>query len=92
MSLGLLTGYGSGSESDNEEEIPAATTTSESTHNRLKLLAGPPPPPPPQPTEPLHNPLAHQSKKQKTIPGMSKKEMETMMKNAKVLNYLVVII
>ena len=86
MSLGLLTGYGSGSESDNEEEIPAATTTSESTHNRLRLLAGPPPPPPPQPTEPLHNPLAHQSKKQKTIPGMSKKEMEMMMKNAKWLD------
>jgi len=98
MSLGLLTGYGSGSDSDNEEEnlsIGAAqgSTERESVHDRLKFLAGglslPPPPPPPPPSdkiEPLPNPLAQQAKKQKTIPGMSKKEMELMMKNAKWLD------
>ena len=94
MSLGLLTGYGSGSDSDNEEENPSPGAAPDNTvHDRLKLLAGglglPPPPPPPaeEPEpEPLPNPLAHQSKKQKTIPGMSRKEMELMMKNAKWLD------
>ena len=88
MSLGLLSGYGSGSESDNEEESPAGgVVESQSVQDRLRLLVAPPPPPPPPPpeeSEPLHNPLAHKAKKQKTsIPGMSKKEMEMMMKNAK---------
>jgi len=89
MSLGLLSGYGSGSESEGDEEVPTGGRSQDnnSVHDRLKLLAAsslalPPPPPPPEP-EPLPNPLAHKAKKQKTIPGMSKKEMEMMMKNAK---------
>ena len=94
MSLGLLSGYGSDSESE-EEEVPPGGRSDDtnSVHDRLKLLAAsslalpPPPPPPPEPEpEPLPNPLAHKSKKQKTIPGMSKKEMEMMMKNAKWLD------
>ena len=92
MSLGLLSGYGSGSESEAEEDVPTGGRSEDnnSVHERLKLLAAsslalPPPPPPPEP-EPLPNPLAHKAKKQKTIPGMSKKEMEMMMKNAKWLD------
>ena len=92
MSLGLLSGYGSDSESEAEEEVATVGRSGDnnSVHDRLKLLAAssltlPPPPPPPEP-EPLPNPLAHKAKKQKTIPGMSKKEMEMMMKNAKWLD------
>ena len=63
--------------------------------DRMKMLSEgvghalslPPPPPPPEPVyEPLPNPMKAPTKgkaKQKTIPGMSKKEMELMMKNAK---------
>ena len=97
MSLGMLAGYGSGSESDNEEEsqkMPGDSSGS-GLQDRMKMLSEgvghalslPPPPPPPEPVyEPLPNPMKAPTKgkaKQKTIPGMSKKEMELMMKNAK---------
>ena len=96
MSLGMLAGYGSGSESDDEEESQKMPGDSGSgLQDRMKMLSEgvghalslPPPPPPPEPVyEPLPNPMKAPNKgkaKQKTIPGMSKKEMELMMKNAK---------
>lgn len=95
MSLGLLTGYGSGSESDNEEESQTApggdnTQGAGPLADRLRVLSDGggvglaltlPPPPPPEP-EPLPNPMKTSKPKQKSIPGMSKKEME-LLKNAK---------
>ena len=93
MSLGLLSGYGSGSDSDNEEETATPSVQSpanDQLHERLKSLSDglslpPPPPPPSESLEPLPNPMKKVSTKpkQKSIPGMSKKEMELMMKNAK---------
>merc|ERR1719328_467038 len=89
MSLGLLSGYGS--DSDNEEETPAPSIqnpANDQLQERLKSLSDglslpPPPPPPSQIQEPLPNPMKKVKTKQKSIPGMSKKEMELMMKNAK---------
>ena len=98
MSLGLLSGYGSGSESEDEEtpntaNTPSVTNNSDDIKDRLKVLSDgvglaltlPPPPPPSEPQEPLPNPMkgpGPKPKKQKVIPGMSKKEAE-LLKNAK---------
>merc|ERR1719322_1936554 len=89
MSLGLLSGYGS--DSDNEDETPTPSIqnpANDQLQERLKSLSDglslpPPPPPPSQTQEPLPNPMKKVKTKQKSIPGMSKKEMELMMKNAK---------
>ena len=98
MSLGLLAGYGSASDSDNEEEPQQGTSEAAGAglQDRMRLLSEgvghalslpPPPPPPAEPVfEQLPNPMKGSNKqkaKQKTIPGMSKKEMELMMRNAK---------
>ena len=99
MSLGLISGYGSDSEGEEETSNaqPTPSTSSASAvpnpmQDRLKSLSEgglflPPPPPPEEMSEPLPNPMKHQpskAKKQKmNMPGMSKKEMELMMKNAK---------
>ena len=98
MSLGLISGYGSDSDNEEEssnntqQSVSTASSTSASNpiQERLKSLSDGglflPPPPPPEPvSEPLPNPMKQQSKpkKQTQIPGMSKKEMELLMKNAK---------
>ena len=91
-------GSGSDSDNDEESQKVTKDASGPGLQDRMRMLSEgvghalslPPPPPPPEPaSEPVYEPLPNPMKapkgkaKQKTIPGMSKKEMELMMKNAK---------